>query len=53
MLHCQKYFEDQFLLNLKKFESLIEPVLTIIIGIILAVIMLAIMEPNFNLGNIL
>ena len=53
MLHCQKYFENQFLFNLKRFESLIEPALTIIIGIILSVIMLAIMEPNFNLGNIL
>lgn len=53
MRHCQKYFESQLLFNLKKFESLIEPALTIITGIILFVVILAVVEPNFELGNIM
>ncbi len=51
--HCEKYFESEFMNNIRKLEKLIEPILTIAIGLILAIIMLAIMEPSFSMGDIL
>ncbi len=52
MLYCQKYFENEFKDSLKKLEKIIEPAFTIITGIILGIIMLAIMEPTFTLNDI-
>lgn len=51
--HCQGYFENEYNNNLTGLQKLIEPVLTIFIGIILAIIMMAIMEPTFMMSDIL
>jgi Type II secretory pathway, component PulF len=51
--HCQRYFENEFNNNLNDVQKLIEPALTIFIGIVLGIIMIAIMEPTFTMSNIL
>ena len=53
MLHCKDYFGDEIDDQLSSLEKLIEPALTIFIGIILAIVMIAIMEPTFMMSDIL
>jgi type IV pilus assembly protein PilC len=51
--YCEKYFASQLKNYLAKLEKLIEPVMTIIIGLLLAIIMLAILEPTLDLNNLI
>lgn len=53
MLHCQKYFQNEFTNNFERLQKLIEPTLIIFIGLILGIIMIAIMEPTFTISDIL
>jgi type IV pilus assembly protein PilC len=53
MLHCERYFRFRLNNQLEKLEKLIEPTLTILTGIILGIIMLAILEPTLSIGDII
>jgi type IV pilus assembly protein PilC len=53
MLQSEKYFKEELTEKLIELEKLIEPVITIITGIILGIIMIAILEPTLTIGDII
>jgi len=48
---CVKYFQSTYTHNVRRLNKLIEPILTITLGAILAAIMLAIILPTFELAT--
>lgn len=51
LINSSDYYDDQIDNELKSLIDLINPILTIVMGIFIAVVMLAIFMPIFNLGN--
>jgi len=48
---CRIYFETQYSRNLKNINKLLEPIITIFMGLLLAIIMLAVVLPAFTLAG--
>jgi len=51
MKKCHSYFDANYRHTIRRLNKLIEPIITIIIGILLAIIMLAIVLPTFELAT--
>jgi type IV pilus assembly protein PilC len=52
MEKCNTYFEEAYKSAVRRLNKLIEPVVTLVLGIILAAIMLAIILPTFELATV-
>lgn len=50
---CVEYFDREVAITIKTFSKLIEPTLLLVVGLVLGFVMLTIMLPAFNIGNIL
>jgi len=50
---CRAYFESSYKFAIRRLNKLIEPVITLILGVILAAVMLAIVLPTFELATII
>jgi len=50
---CHGYFEATYKHNLRRLNKLIEPVITLVLGIILAAVMLAVVLPTFELATVI
>jgi len=48
---CHHYFDTNYRQTIRRLNKLIEPIITIIMGILLAIIMLAIVLPTFELAT--
>jgi type IV pilus assembly protein PilC len=48
---CNIYFEASYRNAVRKLNKLAEPVITLVLGIVLAVVMLAIILPTFELAT--
>ena len=50
---CSDYLLDEYKLSIKKLNKLVEPVVTLVLGIVLALIMLAVVLPTFELAGVM
>ena len=50
---CSEYLLADYKLEVKKLSKLIEPIVTLVLGIILALIMLAVVLPTFELAGVM
>ena len=50
---CQSYYADNYKQAIKRLNKLVEPVITLVLGIGLGIIMLAVILPTFELATIL
>jgi type II secretory pathway component PulF len=51
MEQCQVYFTNTYQRMIKRINKLVEPVITLILGILLALVMLAVLLPTFDLAT--
>jgi type IV pilus assembly protein PilC len=52
MAKCRDYFEEAYQRTLRRFSKLVEPVITLTLGVILILVMLAIVLPTFELATV-
>ncbi|MCL2217492.1 MAG: type II secretion system F family protein [Defluviitaleaceae bacterium] len=50
---CHYYFEAAYRHNIRRMNKLIEPLVTLVMGVILAAVMLAVVLPTFELATVL
>ena len=50
---CSEYLLADYKLSIKKLNKLVEPIITLVLGIILALIMLAVVLPTFELAGVM
>jgi type II secretory pathway component PulF len=53
MERCLEYFAADYRHNIARVNSFIEPIITIIMGIVIAFIMLAVVLPTFELASVM
>jgi type IV pilus assembly protein PilC len=49
---CEKYFNDEYTRAIKRLNKLIEPIMTIFLGLVMGMLMLAVILPTFRLAEI-
>lgn len=52
MSRCRDYFEQEYISLIRKLNKLVEPVITLVLGVGLGLMMLAVILPTFALTNI-
>ena len=52
MDQCARFFDREVDYGVKRLMTLIEPVLTVFMGVVVGFILLALYYPIFNLGNV-
>ena len=50
---CSEYLLADYKLSIKKLNKLVEPIITLVLGVVLALIMLAIVLPTFELAGVM
>ena len=50
---CRQYFETEYTAAIKRAGKLVEPMITLVLGIILAIVVLAIILPTFELAAVM
>jgi len=53
MTKCAGFFEMSHRASLRRMNKLVEPIITILLGVILATIMIAIIQPTFELATVM
>ena len=51
MEKCQSYFATDYKYNLNRMNKLVEPIITLTMGVLLAIVMLAVVLPTFELAT--
>jgi len=51
MQKCSKYFNEMYMRQIKRLNKLIEPMITIILGVLLTIVVLAVVMPTFELAT--
>ncbi|MCL2202955.1 MAG: type II secretion system F family protein [Defluviitaleaceae bacterium] len=52
MAQCQDYFSQAYSRTLRRLNKLVEPVITLVLGLLLAMVMLAIVLPTFEMATV-